>query len=105
MPYRCGLRRGQGLLLHVIERATILAGGGRIDVGALLGRRPAEEASVTAGQVIPLAKLKKLEETSIRAALERTRGKVYGPGGAAEQLGVKPSTLASRMKSLGIEKP
>jgi hypothetical protein len=34
----------------------------------------------------------------------RTRGKLYGPGGAAEQLGVKPSTLASRMKSLGIEK-
>ena len=78
--------------------------GGRIDVGALLGRRSGEETSATAGRIVPLAKLKKLEEASIRAALERTRGKVYGPGGAAEQLGVKPSTLASRMKSLGIEK-
>ncbi len=73
--------------------------------GRAAGRRPAEDASATVGQVIPLAKLKKLEEASIRAALKRTRGKLYGPGGAAEQLGVKPSTLASRMKSLGIEKP
>jgi transcriptional regulator with GAF, ATPase, and Fis domain len=92
-------------LQHVIERATIMAGGGRVDVGALLGTRPTgEDASLTAGQVMPLAKLKKLEEASIRAALKRTRGKLYGPGGAAELLGVKPSTLASRMRSLGIEK-
>ena len=38
----------------------------------------------------------------IRAALRAAGGKVYGPGGAADLLGVKPTTLASRMKSLGL---
>jgi transcriptional regulator with GAF, ATPase, and Fis domain len=93
-------------LRHVIERATILARGRPIDVAALLGTRTARagDAEPPAGEIIPLARLKKLEEASIRAALDRTRGKLYGPGGAAEVLGVKSSTLASRMKSLGIRK-
>jgi DNA-binding NtrC family response regulator len=92
-------------LRHVIERATILARGRPIDVGALLGTRTPQAAGAAgAGEIIPLARLKKLEAASIRAALERTRGKLYGPGGAAEALGVKSSTLASRMKSLGIRK-
>jgi hypothetical protein len=34
--------------------------------------------------------------------LQATRGRIYGPGGAAEILGVKPSTLQSKMKKLGI---
>ena len=38
-------------------------------------------------------------------ALEMTGGKVSGKQGAAELLGIKPTTLASRMNSLGIEKP
>ena len=29
-------------------------------------------------------------------------GKVYGAGGAAERLGLRPTTLASRMKALGV---
>jgi transcriptional regulator with GAF, ATPase, and Fis domain len=93
-------------LQHVIERATILAGGGRVDIGQLLGgSRRADDAWNTGEKLIPLTKLKQLEEQSIRAALKRTRGKLYGPGGAAELLGTKASTLASRMKALEIEKP
>jgi len=92
-------------LQHVIERATIVARGGRVDMASLLGPRSARDEAVFApGEVIPLARLKKLEEDSIRAALERTQGRLYGPRGAAQLLGVKPSTLASRMKSLGIPK-
>jgi len=30
---------------------------------------------------------------------------VYGPGGAAELLGIKATTLASRMRTLGIKRP
>jgi transcriptional regulator with GAF, ATPase, and Fis domain len=37
--------------------------------------------------------------------LDQAGGKVFGVGGAAELLGLKPTTLASRMKRLGIEKP
>ena len=38
----------------------------------------------------------------VRATLERCRWRVRGAGGAAERLGVKPTTLESRMKRLGI---
>lgn len=47
-------------------------------------------------------------ETVIRehiiSALSFTKGKIYGRGGAAELLGLKPSTLQSRIKKLGINK-
>ena len=39
----------------------------------------------------------------ISAALQHSGGKVFGAGGAAELLGMKPTTLASRIKALGIK--
>ena len=48
------------------------------------------------------AELRKLEADNIGVALKVTGGKVYGPDGAAVLLGVKPTTLASRMKALGL---
>ncbi len=42
------------------------------------------------------------QRVAIGAALERSGGRIYGPGGAAELLGLKPSTLQSRMKKLGM---
>jgi transcriptional regulator with GAF, ATPase, and Fis domain len=38
-------------------------------------------------------------------ALKASGGKVFGPDGAAELLGIKPTTLASRIKRWGIKKP
>ncbi len=46
--------------------------------------------------------LRKLEADNIRAALRVADGKVCGPGGAADLLGVKSTTLASRIKTLGL---
>lgn len=40
----------------------------------------------------------------ITKALRATRGRIYGDGGAAELLGLKPSTLQSKMRKLGIER-
>ena len=42
------------------------------------------------------------ERANILAALEACAGKVFGPGGAAEMLDIRPTTLASRIKALGI---
>jgi len=42
------------------------------------------------------------ERANILAALEACSGKVFGAGGAAEMLDIKPTTLASRIKALGI---
>jgi len=36
--------------------------------------------------------------------LQATRGRIYGPGGAADILGLKPSTLQSKMKKLGLKR-
>jgi len=46
--------------------------------------------------------LRAIERQAILQALEASRGKLYGTGGAAERLGLKPTTLQSRMKKLGI---
>jgi transcriptional regulator with GAF, ATPase, and Fis domain len=48
--------------------------------------------------------LKRMERESIVAALDRTNRKISGAGGAAELLGINPSTLFSRMRSLGINR-
>nr|WP_277302644.1 helix-turn-helix domain-containing protein [Pseudomonas viridiflava] len=53
--------------------------------------------------VLTDAQVRELERRNMRAALEATRGKLFGKGGAAELLGLKPTTLASRLKRLDIE--
>jgi transcriptional regulator with GAF, ATPase, and Fis domain len=45
------------------------------------------------------------EKENIRRVLAATKWRISGTDGAAEVLGVKPSTLAYRMKVFGIEKP
>ena len=49
--------------------------------------------------------LEALERENIHRALESCEWRVAGERGAARLLGINPSTLASRMKALGIERP
>jgi transcriptional regulator with GAF, ATPase, and Fis domain len=65
----------------------------------LLGLRRAEDR---AAEVLTRSHLRLLEKQSIEAALRHAGGKVFGRNGAAEILGMKPTTLASRLKALGI---
>ena len=53
-------------------------------------------------RILTDSELRQFEADNIRAALKESRGKVSGSGGAAELLGMKPTTLASRIKALGI---
>ena len=53
----------------------------------------------------PELKLEKIERDHIKAVLEKTFWRVSGKNGAAERLGLKPTTLEYRMKKLGIERP
>ncbi len=81
-------------LRNVIERAVILATGRQLVVGApRIGERPVPQTAMT---------LNELEIEHIRAVLESTQWRVRGSGGAAERLGLKPTTLESRMDRLGI---
>jgi transcriptional regulator with GAF, ATPase, and Fis domain len=52
--------------------------------------------------IITRSELRIMERDTVEAALNRTGGRVFGARGAAILLGMKPTTLASRMKALGI---
>ncbi|KRR01407.1 hypothetical protein CQ10_20655 [Bradyrhizobium valentinum] len=52
--------------------------------------------------VMTAAEMRAHEGANILAALQACSAKVFGPGGAAEMLDIKPTTLASRIKAVGI---
>jgi transcriptional regulator with GAF, ATPase, and Fis domain len=89
-------------LENVIERALILSKGQPLTFDDLVGEKPkgAKQIQIEA-QDAPL-KLEEVASQHIRRVLEMTKGKVHGKGGAAEVLGINPSTLRNRMNQLGI---
>ena len=104
-------------LQNMIERALILAQNGvlwfdlpdnpdparprRRAAAPPLGRpMPAE-----AGTILSDIQLRQRERDNVLAALNKTAWKIHGPGGTAELLGLKPTTLISRLKKLGLKKP
>ena len=64
----------------------------------------AEEISQSPRQRGLSAELKRQERDTIVSALKQTNGKISGPHGAAELLGMKPSTLSSRMAALSVNR-
>jgi len=91
-------------LQNVIERAVILAGGGPLRFSLRESNDLATAGSKTTPSVSTRAQLLELERTSIVKALERSGGKIYGPGGAAEILGMRPTTLTSKIAALQIKR-
>ncbi len=86
-------------LQNVIERAVVLAKGPVVQVDQSMLR--ADEA-VTGSSFIDT--LENNERNHIIRALGETRWFIHGKKGAAELLGINPSTLRSRMEKLGIKK-
>lgn len=84
-------------LQNVIERAVILARSPvvTVELQSLTNVPPASEST---------ANLLEMERRHILRVLEGTRWRIYGPNGAAVQLGLNPSTLRSRMKKLGVSR-
>jgi transcriptional regulator with GAF, ATPase, and Fis domain len=102
-------------LQNVIERAVILAKGPRLRLDLALvhagsvnpataGAAGSVVENKTPSKILRAADLGRLERENIVAALEHSRWKISGPGGAAELVGMNPNTLASRMRSLGIKR-
>jgi PAS domain S-box-containing protein len=94
-------------LQNVIERGAILARNGqaRIDLpeqATVRGNRARRVAIERGVPVLTEEDRRERDRANIVAALEACGGKIFGRGGAAELLDVKPTTLASRIKSLGI---
>jgi PAS domain S-box-containing protein len=97
-------------LQNVIERAVITARDGRLNLDRALPAAAlpdAVTASENPGEEAPLLTvedLTRIERDNLRRALERCGWQVAGDAGAARLLGVAPSTLASRMKALGVHR-
>ncbi len=102
-------------LQNVVERAVISSRDGRPRFDNLLagtsrqaekpaGKTAARRPAVAAG-VLTEGEIRQLEIENLLAALEEANWKVYGPRGAAELLCMRPTTLSSRMRKLGIRKP
>lgn len=98
-------------LQNVIERAVITAKNGQLNLDRAL---PDVEEKLSSPQetlkqkpptcIRTLQELQDLERQNILLALEQSGWKVSGEQGAAMLLGMNPSTLASRMKALGISR-
>lgn len=96
-------------LQNVIERAVILSQGNRLsfDLPGTVLAQSAPLPGLSASPDTPIVResdRRQRDRQAIIAALKQSGGKVAGRGGAAEILDLKPTTLASRIKTLGIIK-
>ena len=102
-------------LENVMEQAVIISNGQALDCGRTLANQPATVddgaglADAAPGRPTDLprspglrAERDELERARIVAALHQTKWRIRGPGGAAERLHIKPTTLEARMKKLAI---
>jgi len=108
-------------LKNVIERAVILSSADnlRLDLslppstgetarslaaaGPGAGARPADPAGPP--RVLTEAEMRDQQRANLLAALDAAGWRIAGKGGAADLLGIRPSTLSDRMKSLGLKRP
>jgi len=71
----------------------------------LVQSKPKQVTSIEptlATKFMTAAEIRELEKNNIQLALAASNGKIYGLDGAAAKLGMKPTTLASRIKALGV---
>jgi len=103
-------------LRNVVERAVILARGGVLEFDlpisgqSVTPPRPGPRTDSPAGsqaqpKFLTEAELQRFERDNLVQALEAADWKISGPNSAAELLGVKPTTLLSRMTKWGVKKP
>jgi formate hydrogenlyase transcriptional activator len=87
-------------LENIIERAAIVTAGDTLEIDAHWLEPARPDAAPRDGA----PGLAELERRAILDALARCRGKIYGPGGAAAALGLKPTTLYGKMRKHKISR-
>ncbi len=97
-------------LKNVIERAVILSSGKALRLDLSMPDLKSDEATVTVVQqpgneLMTEAEMRDFQKANIVKALEQANWKVSGSGGAAELLGVRPTTLADRIRTFKIKRP
>jgi transcriptional regulator with GAF, ATPase, and Fis domain len=89
-------------LENMVERALILNRTGPLSFDRLILTYQEEEPAALARREDGSLELDEVISRHIRSVLKMTKGKVHGPRGAAEVMGLNPSTLRNRMNKLGI---
>ena len=119
---RAGIIRLQGYdwpgnireLQNIVERAVILARGGVLEFDLPIRDEPPAEPSNgngrahddhTAPEFLTDFEMRQRERENLLIVLEKTNWKIKGIDGAAELLGVKATTLTSRLKTMGLKPP
>jgi transcriptional regulator with GAF, ATPase, and Fis domain len=99
-------------LRNVVERAVILARGGPLQFDLPVTESSAPPTSSTphpgakaGSKYFTEAEMERRGRENLVAVLECAGWKIKGADGAAERLGVKPTTLLARMKKMGIRRP
>lgn len=93
-------------LENMIERQVILSCGDKLvlDDLALRPEAPKEPLPTPVMETLTEEDCDQLRYRATLEALRRCGGKIYGEDGAAEFLGIKATTLASRLKKMGIDR-
>ena len=100
-------------LENAVERATLLASGGELEIelpsgpapdGSPSGAPQSDTSAVPRDVLLDLS-IEQLQRLQIMHALETCDYRVFGEGAAAQKLGINPRTLISRMRKLGIPSP
>lgn len=89
-------------LENVVERALIQYSGGVLNFGEIIYSQNVD-TPVFLNRKGRVLNLDEVNAKHIMSVLELTKGKINGPGGAADLLGIHKSTLRSRMDKLGID--
>lgn len=92
-------------LENIIERQVIFAQGDMLrfdDLSSPLPSAPAAETGEPA-DTLTETQIKEREKHNLINALQHCKGKVFGPSGAAEMPGIRPTTRASRLKRRHIK--
>ena len=92
-------------LRNLVERAMIISPGTKLELSADFPQGQSTPRAPTQNQGRRSENLQAVERAHIISVLEACDWKVRGQGGAAERLGLKRTTLQSRMKKLGIQRP
>lgn len=92
-------------LENIVERAVILSRGTQLEPGDWLPKTTVSaSADASSSGATPIPTLEEKEREHITEVLELTGWRVRGERGAAEVLGIKPTTLEARMKKLNIQR-
>lgn len=99
-------------LKNVIERAAILSQSKVLRLDLAMAdildagpERSVNDTVVAANRIMTDADIREMEKRNMIEALRLANGKVSGTGGAAELVGVKPTTFSDRMRKHGVARP